>query len=396
MDLALLEVDARRREIFSSTSRENSPVHHNAEMPLDFSELDSVCSLDSPVGDNLIAEFYDTRTTGVDILSNGQSWNLEDHHDHEEAQNGTVEGANGHSAAELNLAARGNAICIVDTVRPDVTELPTGNHGSESRTQSSPGKHLSTTSICPPTDCYEVRPQFAPAARHACLKHLHNDVSSSATVGSKRGAQWTEEDDATGEFGKQSELQPVKKQAKQGQTVDERGVCTKNNPAMQQQAREGQKHWHEKVGEMRTQWYARGMWGNAQFLAQVNMCKLENVKSQHECLLLQLQMASTVGLIRAHPFSTSEKDSFLGWTGFEVVAEQGAAFRRTIEEMFAHSPNSNTLNNTMRRAGLFPTSKGWQGWEEAWTGASSCRRGAHSWFKFDAKKRAQYTSKKEA
>jgi hypothetical protein len=52
---------------------------------------------------------------------------------------------------------------------------------------------------------------------------------------------------------------------------------------------------------------------------QVDMCCKLQIKSQHECLLRELQLSLTDGLIRVvHPFSESETDSFLGWRGFQV------------------------------------------------------------------------------
>eukprot|EP00960_Hanusia_phi_P064990 765974-Hanusia_phi.AAC.4 len=56
---------------------------------------------------------------------------------------------------------------------------------------------------------------------------------------------------------------------------------------------------------------------------QVDLCTRLQIKSQHECILRELQFSATDGLIRALPFSDSQADSFLGWTGFQV--ERGAA-----------------------------------------------------------------------
>jgi len=218
-----------------------------------------------------------------------------------------------------------------------------------------------------------------------CLRQLQNDQSRMQTptaVGSKR--PWKEEEeDAAGE-------QPIKKQATENQAAEQkRGAHVKNNPQMQQHAREGQAHWLGKVSEMRKEWDGLGMWRYKEFQAQIEMCTRAHVKSQHECLLRQLQMALAFGWIKASAFSNSEHESFLGWTGFEVVPEHGQRFRCSIEAMFERTPNGNTLNNTLRRAGLFPT----KGWDEAWTGVSN-RRGLMSCFQFNGEKRGQYTSKK--
>jgi len=164
-----------------------------------------------------------------------------------------------------------------------------------------------------------------------------------------------------------------------------RGAHVKERPHMQQSARDGQRHWGNKVVELRREWDAKRMWEqNEHFQEQVRACSRLHIKSQHECLLRQLQMALVEGLIQLPEgggFSGCQEDaSFLGWTGFEVVGRQGAAFRRRIVDMFAREPNDKTLNNALRRAGLVPRG----GWEEAWNGTAA--------FVFDPRTRAQCAS----
>eukprot|EP00961_Rhodomonas_salina_P202105 2726004-Rhodomonas_salina.1 len=109
------------------------------------------------------------------------------------------------------------------------------------------------------------------------------------------------------------------------------------------------------------------------------MCSRTHIKSQHECLLRQLQMALVDKIITASDFSASEDDSFLGWVGFQIVAEHKDEFRARIEGMFATVPKENTLNNAFRRAGLVPK----QCWNEAWKGKAA--------FFYDGTKRATGT-----
>mmetsp|Transcript_57305 Transcript_57305/g.117266 ORF Transcript_57305/g.117266 Transcript_57305/m.117266 type:complete len:89 (-) Transcript_57305:91-357(-) len=79
--------------------------------------------------------------------------------------------------------------------------------------------------------------------------------------------------------------------------------------------------------------------------------------------------------------SKNEQESFLGWTGFEVVPEHSAAFRRSIEAMFANTPSYNMLNNVFRRAGLVPSKSQWV---QAWAGGAGR-------FQFEKDRRAHYT-----
>eukprot|EP00286_Rhodomonas_abbreviata_P007631 CAMPEP_0181326662 /NCGR_PEP_ID=MMETSP1101-20121128/21641_1 /TAXON_ID=46948 /ORGANISM="Rhodomonas abbreviata, Strain Caron Lab Isolate" /LENGTH=339 /DNA_ID=CAMNT_0023435177 /DNA_START=9 /DNA_END=1028 /DNA_ORIENTATION=+ len=200
------------------------------------------------------------------------------------------------------------------------------------------------------------------------------------------------ESSAAQETDSEHAYQPNKKQKKctqnkqciqplQGQSL--RGKHVKERPHMQRDARNGQANWSLKVKELRQQWIEKRMWEhNQEFREQLRMCADTHVKSQHECLLRQLQMALVSGWIKEAPFSSSDKDSFLGWTGFQVVAEHGAEFRRSIEDMFEKPPQVKTLNNSLRRAGLVAK----DGWPEAWCGASC--------FVYDGSKRASYTSKK--
>eukprot|EP00286_Rhodomonas_abbreviata_P028107 CAMPEP_0181313454 /NCGR_PEP_ID=MMETSP1101-20121128/14254_1 /TAXON_ID=46948 /ORGANISM="Rhodomonas abbreviata, Strain Caron Lab Isolate" /LENGTH=376 /DNA_ID=CAMNT_0023420403 /DNA_START=29 /DNA_END=1158 /DNA_ORIENTATION=+ len=223
---------------------------------------------------------------------------------------------------------------------------------------------------------------------------LHNHQSSCTPVGSKRRAPEgpkgpegpEEEEEGADEIGNERidnerECQPIKRRATGTQAVRRRGAHVRERPEMQELAREGQAHWGSKVVELRSQWERMRMWEhNEHFGKQVQMCRVTHVKSQHECLLRQLQMALVAGWITASPFSTSAADSFLGWTGFAVVSESGASFRRSVEEMFASPPKERTLNNTLRRAGMIAK----EGWTEAWSGSSS--------FVFDKQKRAHYAT----
>ncbi len=157
----------------------------------------------------------------------------------------------------------------------------------------------------------------------------------------------------------------------------------KNRPEMQIKAREGQKHWGAMVQQLRKEWQERKIWEhNAHFREQISMCTRSHIKSQHECLLRQLQIALVDNMITLTPdanFSASEDNSFLGWTGFQIVPGQHEIFRTKIENLFASPPKENTLNNSVRRAGLVPK----QCWSEAWSGTAP--------FKYDGGKRAVYS-----
>eukprot|EP00288_Rhodomonas_lens_P012845 CAMPEP_0177703620 /NCGR_PEP_ID=MMETSP0484_2-20121128/7769_1 /TAXON_ID=354590 /ORGANISM="Rhodomonas lens, Strain RHODO" /LENGTH=349 /DNA_ID=CAMNT_0019214987 /DNA_START=263 /DNA_END=1312 /DNA_ORIENTATION=+ len=159
-----------------------------------------------------------------------------------------------------------------------------------------------------------------------------------------------------------------------------RGAHVKNRPEMQETAREGQKHWGNMVQDLRKEWQDKKTWEYCEsFREQIQMCSRTHIKSQHECLLRQLQMALVDKIITASDFSASEDDSFLGWVGFQIVAEHKDEFRARIEGMFATVPKENTLNNAFRRAGLVPK----QCWNEAWKGKAA--------FFYDGTKRATYT-----
>lgn len=158
-----------------------------------------------------------------------------------------------------------------------------------------------------------------------------------------------------------------------------RGAHVKNRPEMQVKAREGQKHWGEMVQHLRREWQKRRMFENPHFREQVAMCSRAHIKSQHECLLRQLQFALIDNMITASDFNASEADSFLGWTGFQIVQGQHQRFRAKIESLFASTPKENTLNNSFRRAGLVPV----HCWSDAWSGISP--------FKYDGDKRAVYS-----
>eukprot|EP00286_Rhodomonas_abbreviata_P022342 CAMPEP_0181297736 /NCGR_PEP_ID=MMETSP1101-20121128/5404_1 /TAXON_ID=46948 /ORGANISM="Rhodomonas abbreviata, Strain Caron Lab Isolate" /LENGTH=399 /DNA_ID=CAMNT_0023402703 /DNA_START=61 /DNA_END=1261 /DNA_ORIENTATION=- len=153
---------------------------------------------------------------------------------------------------------------------------------------------------------------------------------------------------------------------------------------MQQNAREGQRHWGLKVQELREQWDRMRMWEqNPHFSAQIQMCARMHIKSQHECILRQLQIAAVDGILTPHIFSSDGKQSFIGWTGFQLADHSGMEFRRRIEGMFASPPNEKTLNNTLRRAGMVPE----YSWGEAWCGIGC--------FLYDPEKRAHYGGVKE-
>ncbi len=138
--------------------------------------------------------------------------------------------------------------------------------------------------------------------------------------------------------------------------------------------------------ELRNEWASKMIWDkHPQFREQICMCTRQHIKSQHECLLRQLQIAYAEGLIRLSPsknFTSDESRSFLGWTGFEVAPYRCAEFRRRIEGMFAHAPQERTLNNTLRRAGLVPEG----GWSAAWSGDGA--------FVFDKDTRVRYGGKR--
>eukprot|EP00286_Rhodomonas_abbreviata_P019603 CAMPEP_0181306076 /NCGR_PEP_ID=MMETSP1101-20121128/10093_1 /TAXON_ID=46948 /ORGANISM="Rhodomonas abbreviata, Strain Caron Lab Isolate" /LENGTH=427 /DNA_ID=CAMNT_0023412081 /DNA_START=129 /DNA_END=1412 /DNA_ORIENTATION=- len=171
---------------------------------------------------------------------------------------------------------------------------------------------------------------------------------------------------------------PIKKRRRRNQQP--RGAHVKNRPEMQMTAREGQKHWGTVVQNMRREWQEKRVWEHDEaFREQIQMCTRTHIKSQHECLLRQLQLAVVDGIITAHDFSASEDNSFLGWNGFQIVQGKTDEFRARIEGMFASVPKENTLNNAFRRAGLVPK----QCWSEAWGGLAA--------FFYDGEKRATYS-----
>lgn len=190
------------------------------------------------------------------------------------------------------------------------------------------------------------------------------------------------------------EASPEEREAKRQRTPVEaaqtgkRGAHMKERPEQHQKARNAQQHWAQKAGELRGEWQQMRMWEkHDQFQSQIQMCSRLHIKSQHECVLRQLQLALVEGLINLpanKEFTSDTQQSFLGWTGFEVAPTRGAEFRRRIEDMFATPPSQKTLNNTLRRAGLVPE----RGWGEAWNGVGA--------FVFDQAARVHYGAKQEA
>eukprot|EP00293_Proteomonas_sulcata_P006385 CAMPEP_0184319240 /NCGR_PEP_ID=MMETSP1049-20130417/107229_1 /TAXON_ID=77928 /ORGANISM="Proteomonas sulcata, Strain CCMP704" /LENGTH=426 /DNA_ID=CAMNT_0026639297 /DNA_START=307 /DNA_END=1587 /DNA_ORIENTATION=+ len=162
----------------------------------------------------------------------------------------------------------------------------------------------------------------------------------------------------------------------------------KDKADMQKWARKGQEHWGKQVREMRQEWQDREMWKHdSRFADQIAMCTRAHVKSQHECILRELQKAKVEGLIHSCKFSDSEGDSFLGWKSFKIANHRNVEFRKRIEGLFVAVPLENTLNNVFRRAGLLPDHCPEEGrtrsWEEAWRGLSS--------FVYVCEKRAVYS-----
>ena len=145
-----------------------------------------------------------------------------------------------------------------------------------------------------------------------------------------------------------------------------RGVNVRRNPQMQKTARDGQKHWHDKVQEMRLHYdMARTGMVHPQFAEQRFMCTVRNLKCQKESLLIFLQFAMQQRIISplafVHP--GDENASFLGWTGFLIHPGCGAHFRAGIEALFPEPPKLNTLYHLFRRSGLVP-----EDWRRAWDG----------------------------
>jgi len=145
-----------------------------------------------------------------------------------------------------------------------------------------------------------------------------------------------------------------------------RGENVRKNPQMQQTARDGQKHWHDKVQEMRTHYdLAHTGMVHPQFQEQRLMCSVRNLKCQKESLLMFLQFSAQQGLISplafVHP--GDEAAGFLGWTGFYIIRGCGARFRAGVEGLFPDTPKVNTLYHLFRRSGLVP-----EDWRRAWDG----------------------------
>eukprot|EP00961_Rhodomonas_salina_P245757 3320604-Rhodomonas_salina.1 len=107
------------------------------------------------------------------------------------------------------------------------------------------------------------------------------------------------------------------------------------------------------------------------------MCRKGHIKSQHECLLRSLQIAAADGLVVPAQFHSEDDESFLGWTGFQVVRAHAEEFRKRISNLFEKPPKDNTLNNCLRRAGFGP-SRGC--WDHAWAAVSA--------FEYESSRRA--------
>lgn len=220
------------------------------------------------------------------------------------------------------------------------------------------------------------------------IADLVNAVTASLADNNKRKVDDDDDEGEGSESGKRSVSPRSSKKAKRAavaaavagaeQPNSSRGAHVRERPEMQRNARDGQKHWGTQVKEMRQLWADKDMSKHTHFEQQINMCTRLHIKSQHECLLRQLQMAAVEKIIIPSKFLDDEKESFLGWTGFEVAEDHGAEFRKRIEALFASTPSDKTLNNTFRRAGLVPD----HSWAEAWNGIGG--------FVYDREKRAQY------
>lgn len=159
-----------------------------------------------------------------------------------------------------------------------------------------------------------------------------------------------------------------------GSRKRKRGDIAKENKEVQDVAREGQKHWGEKVKALRQEWADRKMWEHGEeFNEQFRMCKRLKIKNQNECLLHQLQFSLADGLVHDVEYGP-EDESFVGWKSFCVNSKHAAAaeFRERIRDMFGSAPSEKTLNNTLRRAGIVP-----QGAEA--TSPSEIVRKNHDW-----------------
>mmetsp|Transcript_2338 Transcript_2338/g.5443 ORF Transcript_2338/g.5443 Transcript_2338/m.5443 type:complete len:332 (-) Transcript_2338:577-1572(-) len=158
-----------------------------------------------------------------------------------------------------------------------------------------------------------------------------------------------------------------------------RGAHVKERPEMHATARSGQRHWGSLVQILRQEWEDKRV-GEAfpHFQDQIRMCTRSHIKSQHECLLRMLQIAALDGIIIPLRFIENEKESFLGWTGFQINPHKSTDFQTKIASMFETSTKQNTINNAFRRAGLVPD----QCWGRAWRGLAT--------FQYKPDKRAVY------
>jgi len=164
------------------------------------------------------------------------------------------------------------------------------------------------------------------------------------------------------------------------QRAEGSGAHVRARPEMQLKARSGQAHWHDKAKDMREIWNKRRMHfaGYSEFPEQMEMCAKLQIKSQHECLLRELHLSVADGLITPKAFSTSQNDSFLGWTGFQIESTRAREFRQRVEALFPEPPEVNTLHTAFRRTGLVPAK-----WEPGWLGSEP--------FDYDSRVRQSYT-----
>jgi len=153
------------------------------------------------------------------------------------------------------------------------------------------------------------------------------------------------------------------------QNMTRRGENVKDNPQMQKTAREGQKHWHDKVQQMRAvSEEAQTPMARAEFAEQRYYCTARKLKSQKESLLIFLQTATQQNLIYPSTFvhPADDMSGFVGWTGFRILPGCGDQFRAGVDNLFPETPKLNTLYHLFRRAGLVPDD-----WKRAWDGEVS-------------------------
>jgi hypothetical protein len=316
------------------------------------------------VDDNLVPSLALTRGKSGDFMSEGHDLLFRNRSD--ELPMGLARARSENFSGLTHIL--GQSVTTVETEQVPATRMDDGSKAEES---AKPGESESEEeSSSAESSDGEARKAAAVLAREATIARR---MSTRNAGKPKRKIVDTDEEESDEEYipggksmGRSSAKRAKKSSGSYSGSHNNRGAHVKGRPEMQETARRGQEHWARQVQELREKWREERCWeADSAFQGQLELLQRRHIKSQHECLLRCLHIATGRGMVKPSTYNNAEGKSFLGWTGFSVVPSRAQEFREMVEEMFPSPLLENTLHNTFRRAGLVPGS-----WGEAWLGLS--------------------------